>query len=191
MESAPKLFASRQRFLSLLGAVLILGVAWIGLSAADEGATTSGRIPSPRQGFLAPDFTLTALDSGQVTLSELRGDPVVLNLWASWCPPCRAEMPALQKVYEQNGEQGLQVLAVNMTNQDSVSAAEAFVGEYNLTFPIPLDVEGLVGEKYQMRALPSTFFIDREGIIQQVIIGGPMSEATLQSSVEALLQGGP
>jgi peroxiredoxin len=99
-------------------------------------------------------------------------------------------MPAIQKVYDQNRTRGLHVLAVNMTYQDSASAAKAFVREYDLTFPVLLDTTGLVGNSYQMRALPSTFFIDQEGVIQQVIIGGPMSEATLLSAVEALFEGG-
>jgi peroxiredoxin len=181
---------SRPRFYALLVVTFIMGVAWIVVSAADEAQTTSGQIPSPRQGFLAPDFSLNTLEGQQITLSELQGDPIIVNLWASWCPPCRAEMPAIQKVYDQNQARGLQVLAVNMTYQDSETAAEAFVQEYELSFPVLLDMTGMVGNGYQMRALPSTYFIDREGIIQQVIIGGPMSEATLQSAVEALFEGG-
>jgi peroxiredoxin len=183
-------FENRLRFSALFLTVLIIGVAWMAVSAADEAQTTSGQIPSPRQGFLAPDFSLDTLDGRQITLSELRGDPVVVNLWASWCPPCRAEMPAIQEVYDRNRARGLQVLAVNMTYQDSSNAAAEFVREYGLTFPVLLDTTGVVGNGYQMRALPSTFFIDGEGVIQQVIIGGPMSEATLQSAVEALFAGG-
>jgi len=86
-----------------------------------------GQIASPRVGFAAPDFTLELLGGGQVTLSELRGKAVVVNLWASWCPPCRAEMPALQSFYEENRARGLEVVAVNTTFQDSKSEAAAFV----------------------------------------------------------------
>jgi cytochrome c biogenesis protein CcmG/thiol:disulfide interchange protein DsbE len=191
MNSWKSLFESRSRFLVLISVVLLLGTAWTIVSAAEEISTTAGKIPSPREGFLAPDFVLGTLDGEQIPLSDLRGTPVLLNLWASWCPPCRAEMPAIQEVYEQNHERGLQVLAVNMTYQDSVSAAEAFVRGYGLTFPVLIDSDGIVGKSYQMRALPSTFFIDHEGVIKKVIIGGPMSEATLESSVEALFQEAP
>ena len=184
------LFESRTRFSVIFVVILIAGLGWMALSAAEPASTTSGRIPSPREGFLAPDFTLATLDGEQITLSELRGDPVVLNLWATWCPPCRAEMPALQEVYEQNRARGLKVIAVNMTFQDNASEAEAFIRQYALTFPVPLDMTGAVGNSYQMRALPSTFFINQEGIIQQVIIGGPMAEATLQAAVEALFEAG-
>jgi len=173
--------------LVVIGAA-ILGGLWIWISAVPADATTGGLIPSPREGFLAPDFTLESLSGDQISLSDMRGNAIVLNLWASWCPPCRAEMPALQRVYQENHERGLEVLAVNMTAQDSLADVEAFVQEFNLTFPILLDTSGEVGNAYLMRALPTTFFIDREGVIQQVIVGGPMSEVTLQSTVEQLLE---
>ena len=177
------------RWFPIMGVTLALGLAWIWVSAVPAEATTGGQIPSPREGFLAPDFTLELLGGGDVTLSELRGKGVVINLWASWCPPCRAEMPAIQRVYEKTRERGLEVLAVNTTFQDSEPAAADFIQELGLTFPVPLDRSGTVSRQYQLRALPSTFFVDREGIIRKVIIGGPMSEATIQTAVEEILEG--
>ena len=176
--------------LVVIGAAIVGGL-WIWASAVPADATTGGLIPSPRVGFFAPDFTLESLSGDQVSLSDLRGKVIVLNLWASWCPPCRAEMPALQRVYQENHERGLEVLAVNMTAQDNIAAVEAFVQEFELTFPILLDTSGEVGNRYLMRALPTTFFIDQDGAIQRVIVGGPMSEVTLQSTVEQLLQETP
>ena len=177
------------RWLPAMGVTLALGLAWIWASAVPAAATTGGLIPSPREGFLAPDFTLELLGGGQVTLSELRGKGVVINLWASWCPPCRAEMPAIQQVYEKAKGRGLAVLAVNTTFQDSERDAAGFVQELGLTFPVPLDRSGAVSRQYQLRALPSTFFVDRKGIIRKVIIGGPMSDATIQTAVEEILEG--
>src|SRR3990170_2652149 len=177
------------RWLPAMGVTLALGLAWIWASAVPAAATTGGLIPSPREGFLAPDFTLELLGGGQVILSELRGKGVVINLWASWCPPCRAEMPAIQRVYEKTRGRGLEVLAVNTTFQDSERDAAGFVQELGLTFPVPLDRSGTVSRQYQLRALPSNFFVDREGIIRKVIIGGPMSEATIQTAVEEILEG--
>ena len=159
--------------LVVIGAVIVGGL-WLWASAVPADATTGGLIPSPREGFLAPDFTLESLFGDKVTLSDMRGKAIVLNLWASWCPPCRAE-----------------VLAVNMTAQDNLAAVETFVHEFNLTFPILLDTDGEVGITYLMRALPTTFFIDRDGVIQRVIVGGPMSEVTLQSTVEQLMEDVP
>jgi cytochrome c biogenesis protein CcmG, thiol:disulfide interchange protein DsbE len=171
--------------------VLVLGAGWIWASAASSGDTTSGQIPAPRQGFLAPDFSLQDMQGETVTLSELRGRPILINLWATWCPPCRAEMSDMQEVYEAYQERGFLILAVNATYQDSATAAVSFVEEYDLTFPILFDTTGETSRKYQMRALPTSFFVDSEGIIQEVVVGGPMSPALLRVRVEELLQERP
>lgn len=181
-----------RRWTILSLAVLSLSAVWIFVSRAPVAATTGGSPPpSPREGFSAPDFTLDTLDGGEVSLSDLRGQIVLVNFWASWCPPCRAEMPAIERVYRSYKDLGLQVLAVNTTNQDEVGAASAFVQELGLTFPIPLDRTGSVSASYNLRGLPSSYFIDRQGVIRSVVIGGPMSEALVQSKVEELLQESP
>lgn len=132
--------------------------------------------PSPIQRLPAPDFKLQTAGGDWVQLSDFRGQPVILNLWASWCPPCKAEMPSMQSVYEQYHSQGLVVLAVNMTTQDNLQDALQFIKTAQLSFPILLDENGEVGRLYQMRALPTTFFIRPDGIIDQVVIGGPIPE---------------
>jgi peroxiredoxin len=179
--------ASRRFWITTTLAVLGLGLGWIWLSAVPAAATTGGEIPSPREGFAAPDFTLEILDGGEVRLSSLRGKAVVINLWASWCPPCRAEMPALQAAYEAERDRGLEIIAINTTFQDQEHDARRFVEEFGLTFPIALDRSGTVSRQYLLRALPSTFFVGRDGVIRKVIIGGPMSEATIRSTVDELL----
>jgi len=171
--------------------ILLIGAGWIWVSAAPNGDATSGRIPAPRQGFQAPDFSLPTLSGETVTLSDLRGQPVLINLWATWCPPCRSEMPDLQATYEAYQDLGFVILAINATYQDSPASLETFVDEYGLTFPILMDKSGDTARLYQMRALPTSFFIDREGIIQEVVVGGPMSPALLQVRVENLLQEAP
>jgi cytochrome c biogenesis protein CcmG/thiol:disulfide interchange protein DsbE len=186
-----KTIPNRARWLSLAAIILLAGSGWIWISAVPDSETTGGRIPSPREGFLAPDFTLELIGGGEVTLSDERGKVVIVNLWASWCPPCKAEMPAIEEVYLANQDRGLEVLAVNTTFQDQEAAAVDFIGEFGLTFPILMDRTGEVSRQYLLRAMPSTFFIDREGIIRKVIIGGPMSEATLQTAVEERLGAGP
>lgn len=142
---------------------------------------------APSTGFLAPDFTLSTLNGESITLSDLRGQAVLVNLWASWCTPCRAEMPAMQVVYERYKDQGFTILAVNASNQDNLSSAQAFVEELGVTYPILLDVDGEVSALYQLRALPSTFFVGPDGRIQEVIIGGPMAEALLSIRAEQLI----
>ncbi len=178
--------ASKKWYPSLAIAVLFAGAAWIWLSALPPGGVDPGRQPAPRAGFPAPDFTLATAAGDEFTLSELRGRPVLINLWASWCGPCRTEMPAIERVYRAYRDEGLVVLAVNVTHQDSQQAALAFAAEYGLTFPILLDLDGQVARAYQMRALPSTYFVDPSGRISEVVIGGPMAEALLRTRVEQL-----
>jgi peroxiredoxin len=170
--------------------VLLAGAVWT-LFARVPNSTDAGQIPSPREGFPAPNFTLEDLNGSSVALSDYRGQVVIVNLWASWCLPCRAEMPEIRDVYAANRDRGLVVLAVNSTIQDDEVEARAFVQEFGLTFPVLLDREDLVGRRYRLRALPTTFFIDRRGIIRTVIVGGPMSRATLQTKVEDLLHESP
>jgi cytochrome c biogenesis protein CcmG/thiol:disulfide interchange protein DsbE len=168
--------------------LLVVGGAWIWLSKAPPGSTSNNAIPAPRQGFAAPDFSLESADGSIVTLSELRGRPVLVNLWASWCPPCRSEMPAMQEVYEEYQDAGFVILAVNSTYQDDPNDALAFVDELGLSFPILFDADGSVSHRYQSRALPTSFVIDQEGIIQEVVVGGPMADALLRIRVEQLIK---
>ena len=168
--------------------ILIAALAWVFISADRAGTSTAGEIPAPRQGFQAPDFSLNTPGGEMYTLSELRGQAVLVNLWATWCPPCRAEMPSIQRLYEEYKDQGFVVLGVNMTYQDNPLAVLPFTLENNLNFPILLEETGDVAAKYELRSLPSSFFIDRDGFIQEVVIGGPMSEALLRTRIESILQ---
>jgi peroxiredoxin len=145
-------------------------------------------MPAPHQGFLAPDFTAQSLDGEITTLSSFKGKPVLVNLWASWCLPCRTEMPALERVYQDFQDQGFTILAVNATSQDNLSEVNAFVKEYGLSIPILLDESGDITSLYQISAFPTSFFISADGVIQDVVVGGPMSEALLRSRVEHLLK---
>lgn len=184
------LSSQKKRWKILMLVSLATGILWTVVSRVPSavGAPLSSS-PSPREGFLAPDFTLDTLDGKRVTLSELRGKVVVVNFWATWCLPCRAETPALEKSYAQYKESGVVILGVNLTNQDVVSEVESFVQEFKLTYPILLDREGSISNSlYQIRGLPTTFFINREGVIRTVLVGGPMSETFIRSKIEALLQ---
>jgi peroxiredoxin len=172
----------------LYALILIAGLAWIGISADRSGVTSQGGASAPQAGFLAPDFTLKTPQGESYSLSDLKGQAIIVNIWATWCPPCRAEMPTLQKLQNEYGSQGLLVLAVNSTIQDEPLAIAPFVKEYRLSFPILLDETGDVTRAYDVRALPSSYFITREGRINEVVIGGPMSEALLRTRIEEILK---
>ncbi len=168
--------------------ILLTGFVWISYTASHYGRGTNGKTPAPHQGFLAPDFTAQSLSGEEVSLSSLKGKPVLVNLWASWCLPCRKEMPALERTYQDYRGEGFTILAVNATSQDQIDKVNAFVKEYQLNFPILLDKNGEIIKAYQLSAFPTSFFISADGVIQDVVIGGPMSEALLRSRVEHLLE---
>jgi thiol-disulfide isomerase/thioredoxin len=172
----------------LYGIFLVLSLGWIWLSAVPASATTNNKIPAPQTGFLAPEFTLTTLDSQSINLSNLRGKVILINIWTSWCPPCRAEMPAIERVYQTYKEKGFVVLAINSTVQDTLANAQTFTLENKLSFPILLDERGIVTRLYRVQSLPTSFFVGSDGVIQDIVIGGPMSEALLISRVEKLLK---
>jgi peroxiredoxin len=132
----------------------------------------------------APDFTLQTLDGQAVRLSDYRGQVVLLNTWATWCPPCRAEMPDLEAYYQQHQEDGFVVLAVN--SQESPDTVAAFLGEHEFTFPVLLDPEGEVMREYGVLGLPTSFFIDRDGTMRGVW-SGQLSPARLKELVDPLL----
>jgi cytochrome c biogenesis protein CcmG/thiol:disulfide interchange protein DsbE len=182
-------FLSIERAARLATWIFVAGVVWTFLSRVPAvQATQAGPPPSPKEGFTTPDFTLDLFGGGTVTLSDFHGKPVVLNIWATWCPPCREEMPAIEKVYRDYKELGLVVIGLNLTSQDSEPAVAAFIQEFGLTFPIVLDRDGKVERQYRLMGFPSTFFIDRQGIIRDVVVGGPMSESLIRSKVEDLFK---
>ena len=140
--------------------------------APQRPASLAGSGALPLEGQPAPDFTLKTLDGSTVTLSKLQGHPVLINFWASWCTPCRAEMPEIVRVYEAHKADGLVVLAINMTFQDSLPEAQAFAKEFHMPFPVLLDDTGAVArDAYRVPVLPMCFFVDRKGVIVHRQIG--------------------
>lgn len=120
----------------------------------------------------APDFTLVSLDNRKISLSQFRGRPVLINFWASWCIPCREEMPELVKVYESRKDEGFMILGVNLTSSDTLPEVQAFVKEFHISFPVLLDKDGTVaGRLYPLPGIPTSIFIDRDGNVARVQIG--------------------
>ena len=168
--------------------ILLLGAIWIGVTTAFFPSTTEGLTPAAKSGFWSPDFSLQATSGDLYQLEDQRGKVVLINFWTSWCPPCKAEMPTMQKIYNDYKDQDFIILAVNATHEDSYTSVTTFEMQHQLTFPILLDEKGSVTRQYQIHSFPTTFFIDKFGVIDEVIIGGPMAEALLRTRVEELIE---
>jgi len=148
---------------SIVFAASILIVMGLTRSAADDG--TSLKV-APKVGALAPPFELETPSGEKASLESFRGRPLILNFWATWCPPCRAEMPDLQAFYERN--QGRGVVVIGIDQGEDAKAVNEFLSEFEprITYPILLDKDGEVSRKYRLFGLPSSFFIDSDGIIR-------------------------
>lgn len=176
------------RYASLLFLLaVIFGISWIQFTRLSvDVASADQSITAPSAGFLASDFTLVGLDGKNYQLSAFRGKPVILNIWATWCPPCRAEMPAFERVWQRYNRGDVMILAVN--ERESTAKIAQFKQQVaNVTFPILLDSTSEVSRRYSVMGLPTTFFIDAEGRIQTVSMGG-MDEATLLASVQKIMK---
>lgn len=144
------------------------------------------KITSLDVGTKAPDFKLSAMTGEKVKLSDYRGKKVILNFWATWCPPCKAEMPHMESFYKANKDKGITILAVNLTSMDKgKDEVQKFLNDNGLTFPILLDETGMIGTKYQAFTIPTSYIIDTKGVIQKKMVG-PMDEATMKGFTDSI-----
>jgi peroxiredoxin len=150
-------------------------------------ANDNGTIEEGLQiGNLAPDFELTTLDGKKVKLSDYRGKKVVLNFWATWCPPCKAEIPDLEKFYSDFKDRDIVILGVDLTQSEkSQESVSMFAGNYGITYPILLDKEGTANETYQVSAIPTSYIIDTKGVIVNKVVG-PMDYETMKGMLAGI-----
>ncbi|MFC1928193.1 TlpA family protein disulfide reductase [Chloroflexota bacterium] len=160
-------------------AILVLLLA--GCSAGSEPSAPS----VAREGGQTPGFQLQNLEGQTISLSKFQGRPVLINFWAVWCPPCRAEMPHLQQIYEEWSGKGLVLLTINMG--DSPSQVKEFLQSNKLSLPVLFDTKGDVANKYNIVAIPTSFFIDKDGIIQEKVVGAFPNKSTIEDLLKKIV----
>jgi thiol-disulfide isomerase/thioredoxin len=154
---------------------------------ADPVATTAPAEDSGYVPMAAPNFTLQDIAGNSLEFDDLKGRPLVLNFWASWCPPCIIEMPEYNKVYQELGEQVTFVMVDLVNDRESVADGKAHVEKNNFTFPVYFDVNEDGAATYQINSIPTTFFINAEGFIETGVVGG-IDEATLKKGIGYILK---
>jgi thiol-disulfide isomerase/thioredoxin len=140
--------------------------------------------PTARLGGPAPDFTLPSVDGTAVQLSTFRGRPVWINFWATWCGPCREEMPAMQELYEQYRDQGLVILAVDM--EEDAATVRRWIEQGGYTFTFVLDGDGQQVKRWNVVAAPTSYFVAPDGVIRDQKLGA-ISRAEMEAKVQSLL----
>ena len=147
----------------------------------------AAQLMAQRPGDTAPAFSLETLDGSTASLSDYAGHPVLINFWASWCKPCRGEMPLLIAAYQAHQQAGLVVLAIDLTDQEaSKKEVQKFQTEFGMPFPVLLDKKGKARKLYALRGVPTSVFVGADGVVRGVN-PGPISEATLQQHLSEIL----
>jgi peroxiredoxin len=157
------------RLLLTIFVVLLVAIPIILITLKEKGSH-SRFIRPLQEGKPAPHFTFPDLDGRKVSLPDFRGKVVLVNIWATWCPPCRDEMPSMQKLYERFKGEHFEILAVNI-NADGREAVAPFMQQMNLTFPALLDPKEKIRSLYGITGVPESFIVDREGILVNKVIG--------------------
>jgi peroxiredoxin len=151
--------------------------------------TPRGLGEGPHIGYTAPNFRLKDLSGKEVSLSAFKGKVVFLNFWATWCVPCKVEMPSMQALYRKYKDEGLEILAVS-NDLEGPEVVRPFVEEQSLTYPIVMDERFRVNEKYLIRSIPTTILVGRDGIITHSFVGArnwetPEAEGLIQKLLNA------
>ena len=151
-----------------------------------SSAAAAAETGEPNIGFQAPEFSLQTVDGQPVNLSDLRGKNILLNYWVTWCIPCLEEMPVLEKLYQEYQDQNVVILSVNGINQDELDTVMATIGEFAVTFPVALDQSAVVYDAYRVQFMPTSFFIDDQGVIRYIQLGSN-TEDGLRTKIEQLI----
>ncbi len=185
-------FWQKRNRLNVSKKALIFLIAVLGLLVVQACAPSSQAIQGNQQevsigtnvGEIAPDFTLFDLDGNELSLSDFRGKVVFINFWATWCPPCRAEMPEIESIYQDYKDKDVVVIGVDILETEELVREFVQRGGYNWIFVI--DLTGEVAANYNIQAIPTSFFIDREGVIRAINIGAMTKRAMEDKLAEAM-----
>lgn len=170
----------------MIGAGLIaVGLMFFMLLSNQPASTQDFSAVPAKVDYAAPDLTLVDLSGKSVSLKDHLGSVVLINLWATWCPPCKEEMPTLQAFYEKYKDDGFVLLALDQ--EETREVVEPFVAEYGLTFPVWLDIDYLAQREFNTMNLPSSYVVDRTGRVRLMWIGG-ISKKNLEKYVPALIK---
>jgi thiol-disulfide isomerase/thioredoxin len=167
----------------LSAALLLILVSLLLITGCANETTTATR--GPYVGNLAPEFNFVNFEGNYISLDSFRGKPVLLNFWATWCGPCRIEMPYLQRIYDEWTDKGLVLLTVNIG--ESVTVAKNFMQENGFTMPVLLDSSRVTLNSYQITGIPTTYFIDKDGIIQERRVGSFPNKETIEQSLTKIM----
>ena len=176
MKKSVKSMKSMKWLILIMSLVIIFaGVVWMtngSVSSANEQKSSEQNISvAPMTGYRAPAFSLLSFpDSKPISLADYQGKPIFINLWASWCPPCQAESPDIVKAYAKYGDK-VQFIAVDLTAQDTLPDVTAFIEKYGIKYPIAMDIKGAVADQYQVMAIPTSIFVNRQGIVVDRVVG--------------------
>ena len=143
----------------------------------------------PQVGLRAPDFTLQAMDGMTYHLSELAGQAVLINYWTTWCIPCKAELPILEKLHQEYQPRGVLIVSINAIDQDSPDKVQGIIDQFGMTFPVLLDQGSQFANLYQAIFFPTTILVDASGVIREITLGDS-TEAELRTSLDKVLAGG-
>lgn len=165
-------------------AVLIGFAVYQSIAGAKKQPVTATE-EAPKANYMAPSFRLSALDGAAYEVGGAREKPLVLNFWATWCPPCKEEAPDLAKLYEQYKDR-IDFYGINLTQSDKLPDVRQFVEANKLTFPILLDKDGAVAEKYKFVFIPTSYLIDRTGTVREVV--NVLTPAEWEKKLKSLLK---
>lgn len=173
---------NRMQLSAILFFIALVGGVWINTTRFATDTTAS---VAPRVNFTMPAFKLVTLNGNLLASEDLRGKIVILNFWATWCPPCRSEMPLLQTIAQEQAANNVVVVAIDV-GEDRGTVAQ-YAQDLGLTFPILLDEQASIPEIFQVNAMPTSFFVDRAGVIRAAYLGA-MNRAYIQAQLAPLVE---